>query len=192
MYFGNIKPYSIENGIGVRVSFFVSGCRNHCEGCFSEHTWNFKFGEPYTKEIEDYIMKELDHVYIDGLTILGGEPMEPENQEGILPLLKRVRRELPKKTIWIYTGFRLEEGPEGLWLNDYKKEGAAALRANTPFLQEVLENIDVLVDGRFEEDKKNLMIRFRGSENQRIIDVQKTVNEKRVVLKEEWMDKRGR
>lgn len=192
MNFGNIKPYSIENGPGVRVSLFVSGCRNCCKGCFSEHTWKFDSGEAFTEDIEEYVLEELGHIYIDGLTVLGGEPMESENQAGLLPFLKKVREKLPKKTIWMYTGFRLEKGPEGFVLNDYEKTGKIAERANTEILSELLAQLDVLVDGRFEEDKKSLMIRFRGSENQRIINVPETLKTGEIVLREEFMDRRGR
>ncbi len=107
MNYGNIKPYSIENGVGVRVSLFVSGCRNHCRGCFSAQTWDFGFGEPFTKEVEDHILELLRDDFENGLTVLGGEPMEPENQEALVPFLRRVREELPKKDIWMYTGFVL-------------------------------------------------------------------------------------
>ena len=162
MYYGNIKGFSIENGVGVRVSLFVSGCRNHCKNCFSPKTWNFTYGEPFTEETEKELLEELAPDHIHGLTILGGEPFEPENQKDILPLILKVRRELPGKTIWMYTGFTYEE------LTGESRGNCGELT------RQIFENIDVLVDGRFVEEKKNLRIRFRGSENQRIIDMKKT------------------
>lgn len=147
MNYGSIKTVDIANGPGVRVSLFVSGCRNHCPGCFQPETWDFAFGEPFTKETEDEIIKALSPSWIQGLTILGGDPMEPENQEVLVPFLKRVRAELPEKDIWVYTGYRLES-----------VSGAP-----------LLELADVLVDGPFIEKEKDAGLAFRGSRNQRII-----------------------
>lgn len=182
MYFGNIKEFSIENGEGVRVSLFVSGCRNHCKNCFSEHTWAFDYGAEFTKEIEQHIIDTIRPQYMAGLTVLGGEPFEPENQVELLPFLKRVREELPEKTIWMYTGFTYEElcGERG------------ASRGCIPETQEIFKLIDVLVDGRFVEELKNLRIRFRGSENQRIIDMPKTLEAGGVILREDLMKERDR
>ena len=177
MYYGNIKKFSIENGPGVRVSLFVSGCRNHCENCFSPQTWSFTYGAPFTQETGQELLKALSPSHIAGLTILGGEPFEPENQRELLPFLRRAREELPEKTIWMYTGFLLEE-----LLGDS--------RGHCPETGEILSLIDVLVDGRFEEKKKNLRIRFRGSENQRIIDVPKTLAAGETALLEEYMKER--
>ena len=178
MYYGNIKGFSIENGVGVRVSLFVSGCRNHCKNCFSPQTWNFTYGELFTEETEKELLEELAPDHIHGLTILGGEPFEPENQKDILPLILKVRRELPQKTIWMYTGFTYEE------LTGDSRGNCGELT------RQIFENIDVLVDGRFVEEKKNLRIRFRGSENQRIIDMKETVRTGEVTLMEELMAER--
>lgn len=169
MNYGEIKYVDIANGIGVRVSLFVSGCRNHCPHCFNEMTWAFNYGKKYTKEVEDDILEHLSKSYIEGLTILGGEPFEPENQEGILNLIKRVREEFPSKDIWIYTGFTLEELLEGT-------------RASTPLVKDILKNIDVLVDGRFVEALKDITLKFRGSSNQRLIDVKETIKNNRIEL----------
>lgn len=162
MHYGEIKERDIANGIGVRVSLFVSGCTNRCEGCFNKQTWDFNFGEPYTKKTQDKIIELLKPDFVTGLTLLGGEPFEPKNQEELLKLTNRVKNELPQKNIWCYTGFTLER-----LLNeeDY---------CHSPFTLELLDNIDVLVDGKFEEDKKNIRLKFRGSENQRLIDMNKT------------------
>ena len=178
MYYGNIKGFSIENGVGVRVSLFVSGCRNHCKNCFSPQTWNCTYGEPFTEVTEKELLEELAPDHIHGLTILGGEPFEPENQKDILPLILKVRRELPQKTIWMYTGFTYEE------LTGDSRGNCGELT------RQIFENIDVLVDGRFVEEKKNLRIRFRGSENQRIIDMKETVRTGEVTLMEELMAER--
>lgn len=178
MYYGNIKEFSIENGPGVRVSLFVSGCRNHCKNCFSTQTWDFEYGTPFTGETEAAILSSLAPRHITGLTVLGGEPFEPENQKCLLPFLRRVRQAFPEKTIWMYTGFLLD------------KELLGESRGNCPETKDILSLIDVLVDGRFEEEKKNLRIRFRGSENQRIINVPETLKAGHVVLVEELMKER--
>ncbi len=162
MNVGQIFKADIANGPGVRESVFVSGCRNRCPGCFNEETWDFAYGTPYTQEMEDEIIKELAEPYYDGLSLLGGEPFEPENQEKVLQLVKRVRKELPGRTIWAYTGCVYER--------DFLESG----RCVTPYLNELLDNIDVLVDGPFIQSEKNITLTFRGSENQRIIDLKKT------------------
>lgn len=200
MYYGNIKPFSIENGTGVRVSLFVSGCRNCCRNCFSQQTWDFCFGQLFTEEVEDEIVRLVNRPFVEGLTVLGGEPMEPENQRDLLPLLRKVRKLCPDKTVWIYTGFRLEKttGETGdtvrehragwlekdfpYYLHDYEKTGALAMRANTEYLPEIFRLTDILVDGRFEEDRKNLVLSFRGSENQRIICMPDTLESGEIVL----------
>lgn len=179
MHFGNIKEFSIENGEGVRVSLFVSGCRNACKNCFSQHTWAFDYGEPFTEEIENYIIDKIRPDYMAGLTVLGGEPFEPENQAELLPFLKKVREALPNKTIWMYSGFTYEQL-------------CGDTRGNCPETQEIFRLIDVLVDGRFVEEKKNLRIRFRGSENQRIINMPETLRTGQVVLREDLMKERER
>ena len=146
------------------------GCTNRCEHCFQPQTWDFNFGEPFTKEVEDKIIGMLSPVYINGLTLLGGEPFEPSNQRDLLSLIKRVKATYPKKTIWAFTGFTLEQ-----LLHD-------APHPRCEVTDEMLSFIDVLVDGRFEIKQKNLMLRFRGSENQRLIDLQATLKNGKVVL----------
>ena len=149
MNYGKIKKVDIANGPGVRVSLFVSGCRNHCPGCFNPETWDFDYGEPFTRKTEKEIIKALRPSWIQGLSILGGDPMEPENQRALLPLLKRIRVMLPEKDVWLYTGYRLES-----------VSGSPLL----PF-------VDVVVDGPFIEGEKDISLAFRGSRNQRIIEV---------------------
>lgn len=169
MRYSGIKPFSIENGTGVRVSFFVSGCRHHCKGCFNEETWDFEHGELFTKEVETQIIEALKPDYIAGITLLGGDPAEPENQMALLPLLLRIREELPQKTVWMYTGYVLE---------DFKPGNRAYCEATEVFLR----CCDVVVDGPFRMDQKDLSVKFRGSKNQRIIDMQKTIGQGMPVL----------
>ena len=157
MNYGKIKGCDIADGPGVRVSLFVSGCRHHCKGCFNAETWNFDYGKPYTKETEDEIIRLLSPDYIQGLTLLGGEPFEPENQRELVKLLKRVRRELPKKDIWSYSGYLLDA--------DMTEGG----RAYTEVTEEILSYLDVLVDGPFIEEQRDITLKFRGSRNQRVI-----------------------
>lgn len=189
MYYGNIKPFSIENGPGVRVSLFVSGCRNHCKNCFSSHTWDFHYGAPFDEAAQDTVMRELESTYCAGLTVLGGEPMEPENQRDLLPFLRRVKEKFPQKTIWIYTGFVLiKTGAElPFSFQDTERTDEGRDRANTEVLRDILALTDVLVDGRFVEEEKSLLLAFRGSENQRIIDMKKTLAEGEICLCENWM-----
>lgn len=170
MYYGNIKKYDIADGEGVRVTLFVSGCTNHCLNCFQPETWDFNYGKPYTKETEYEIIEALKAPYISGLTLLGGEPFEPENQRELVHLLKRVREELPNKTIWSYTGFVLDQ--------DLLDGG----RKHCEVTDEMLSYLDVLVDGPFIETKKNISLAFRGSENQRVIDMKKSLKEQEVIL----------
>lgn len=172
MNYGEIKYCDIANGTGVRTSVFVSGCRNHCEDCFNRATWDFDFGKPFTKEVENQVIDSLKLSYIGGLSILGGEPFEVENQSGVLALVKRAKEEFPKKTVWIYSGFTYEELLGGS-------------RAATPVAKEILSLCDILVDGRFKKELKNISLRFRGSENQRIIDLKKTIASGKVTLAEE-------
>lgn len=161
MYYGNIKPLSIENGSGVRVSLFVSGCTHRCEGCFSAQTWDFRYGKPYTRETEDAVIGMLRPDYVAGLTLLGGDPAELSNQRALLPLLLRIKRELPEKDVWVYSGYLYE---------DFLPGGPA----NCEVTERFLALCDVMVDGPFVQEKKNKMLSFRGSENQRIIDLRKT------------------
>jgi anaerobic ribonucleoside-triphosphate reductase activating protein len=169
MHYSVIKPVDIADGVGVRVTLFVSGCTHHCKGCFQPQTWAFDYGQPYTKETEDQLISLLSPSYIRGLTLLGGEPMEPDNQRALLPLLRRVRAELPKKDIWCYSGYTLDE-LTGL------------SRARCEVTDELLSLIDVLVDGEFVEEKRNISLKFRGSENQRLIDLAATRKQGTVVL----------
>ena len=162
---------SIADGIGVRVTLFVSGCRNHCKNCFQPETWAFDYGEPFTKETEDYILQELAPDYVDGLTLLGGEPGEAENQRGLLPFLRRVRQELPSKTIWCYSGFT--------WA---QLTGVEPARCRCEVTDEFLSLLDVLVDGPFVEELHDITLLFRGSSNQRLIDVPATLKSGTVTL----------
>ena len=171
MYYSVIKPVDIADGVGVRVSLFVSGCTHHCKGCFQPQTWAFDYGQPYTKETEEQLLSLLAPSYIRGLTLLGGEPMEPDNQRALLSLLRRVREELPQKDIWCYSGYTLEE-----------LKGDS--RARCEVADEMLSLIDVLVDGEFVEEKRNISLKFRGSENQRLIDLKKTLAQGSVVAYE--------
>lgn len=159
MNYGTIKKTDIANGLGVRVSLFVSGCTHHCKGCFNSETWNFNYGKHFTQETEQEIIEALSREYINGLSLLGGEPMEPENQRVLLPLLKKVRELFPEKNIWCYTGYTFDT------------DLLAESRAKCECTQEMLDNIDILVDGKFVEELKDISLQFRGSSNQRIIDV---------------------
>ena len=170
MYYGNIKMYDIADGEGCRVTLFVSGCTNCCKDCFQRETWDFHYGQPYTKETEDNLIECLKDENIQGLTLLGGEPFEPENQKELIHLLRRVRKELPQKDIWSYTGFVLD------------RDLLEGQRKHTDVTYEMLSYIDVLVDGPFVAEKKNLALYFRGSENQRVIDMKRTREEKSIIL----------
>ena len=176
MYYATIKNCDIANGPGVRVSLFVSGCTHHCPGCFNEVAWDFHYGEPFTQQTIDTILEMLAPAYIRGLTLLGGEPFEPENQQVLLPFLRRVREKFPdksSKSIWSFTGFTLEE---------LKREGS---HPRCEYTDEMLAMINVLVDGPFVQEKKNISLQFRGSENQRVIDLDKTREAGSIVL---WSD----
>ncbi len=162
MYYGEIKNCDIANGAGVRVTLFVSGCTNHCPGCFQPQTWDFTYGRPFTAETEETILGLLAPNYIGGLTLLGGEPFEPENQRVLLPFVRRVRERYPQKNVWAFSGFTLDK------LTD------PAFSKHCEATEPLLELIDVLVDGPFIQEKKNLALRFRGSENQRLIDLAAT------------------
>lgn len=173
MYVGEVMTADVANGEGMRVSVFVSGCRNHCKGCFQPQTWDFNYGKEYTPEIEQFIIDELSKSYYDGITILGGDPMEPENQEPVLQLLRRIKKELPDKNVWAYTGY--------VYDLDLVPGGKRFIDGVT---RELLESIDILIDGRFVEELKNLMLNFRGSSNQRIIKMKETLETGEVVLSE--------
>lgn len=170
MNYGMIKKFDIADGEGVRVSLFVSGCTNHCFNCFQPETWDFNYGQPYTKETENEIIEALKPSYIQGLTLLGGDPFEFQNQREVVKLLRRIKDELPDKNIWAYTGFILDQ--------DLLDGG----RRHCEVTDEMLSYIDVLVDGPFIDAKKNISLAFRGSENQRVIDLKKSLKEKEVIL----------
>lgn len=173
MNFATIKKYDVANGPGVRVSLFVSGCTHRCKGCFNAEAWDFDYGQPYTAKTEEEILSALDHSYIAGLSLLGGEPFDPRNQEMVCGLLKKVRARFPQKDVWCYTGYTLDK--------DLKEGGAAY----TPFTKDMLESIDVIVDGEFVEALKDIKLRFRGSSNQRIIDLKRTRESGEIKL---WLD----
>ena len=170
MYYGTIKNFDVADGSGCRVSLFVSGCRNHCPGCFNQETWDFHFGREYTVETEKTILQALAPDYIQGLSLLGGDPFEPENQRDLIQLLRRVKTAFPKKDIWAYTGYTLE-----------KLQNAEG-HPRCEVTDEMLSMIDILVDGPFVEARKNISLRFRGSENQRIIDLPNTLKSGEIVI----------
>lgn len=170
MKFGEIKKYDIANGPGVRVTLFVSGCTHHCKGCFNEMTWDFQYGREFEKEDAENIIKLLEPPYIAGLTLLGGEPLEYRNQQGLLPLLRMVKETYPGKTIWCYTGYLYDRDI----LDDFCGKWEET--------KELLSYLDVIVDGEFVEAKKDISLRFRGSYNQRIIDVKKSRETGGIVL----------
>ena len=177
MNYGEIKNFDIANGEGVRVSLFVSGCTHHCKNCFNPETWSFDYGEPFTKEVEDKIIEELRPDYINGLSLLGGEPFEPQNQAALLPFLRRVKERFPDKTVWCYTGYLFDT------------QLLSESRARCEHTDEMLSLIDVLVDGEFVQELYNISLQFRGSSNQRIIDVQKSLNSGKLT---EYVPKSGR
>ena len=159
MKYGNIKYHDVADGVGVRTTIFVSGCTHHCRGCFQPETWDFDFGQEYTADVEEQILGSLKSPIVDGLTLLGGEPFEPENQRVLVGLLRQLRERYGhSKNVWCYSGYTWEEL-------------TGESRARCEVTDEMISYIDVLVDGEFVESKKNLLLRFRGSENQRIIDV---------------------
>ena len=159
MYYSAIKYRDIANGLGVRTVLFVSGCRNRCEGCFQPETWNFNNGKIFDKEAEDAIIDSLQPDFVKGLTLLGGDPFEPENQEGLITFMRRIKEECPKKDVWAYTGYLLDKD---LWPGGIKY---------TEYTEELLSYIDVLVDGPFILKQKSLSLKFKGSSNQRVIDM---------------------
>lgn len=163
MNYGEIKKRDIANGVGVRVSLFVSGCTHHCKNCFNEATWDFGFGKEFTEETADEIISALNSDYVNGFSLLGGEPFEPPNQRVLVNLLKRIKETYPDKDIWCYSGYTFD------------KDLLGESRARCEVTDEMLSYIDVLVDGKFVEKLKNIRLKFRGSENQRIIDVQKSL-----------------
>ncbi|MBO4910005.1 MAG: anaerobic ribonucleoside-triphosphate reductase activating protein [Lachnospiraceae bacterium] len=172
MYYGMIKKSDVADGPGVRVSLFVSGCRHHCEGCFNAETWDFKYGDVYTAEVEDEILRAMEPSYISGFTFLGGEPMEPENRPFVFSLAKKLREKYPEKTIWLYSGYLFDTE-----MLEWAK--------TDEIVKNLLPLIDVIVDGEFHIREKNLGLKFRGSENQRLIDVQRSLAEGKTILCDE-------
>ncbi len=173
MNYADIKKVDVANGPGVRVSLFVSGCTHRCEECFNPETWDFSYGAPFGETEIEKILSFLAPDHIRGLSLLGGEPFEPENQAAVLELVRRVREKLPQKTIWCYSGYLFDELAAG-------KVGEHS--------RALLEGLDVLVDGPFVLGKKDLGLRFRGSNNQRIIDVPASLEAGTVLLSEEYMN----
>ena len=172
MNYCNIKRRDIADGIGVRVTLFVSGCTHHCKGCFQPETWDFAYGQPFDEAAEETIFAELGQPFVNGLTLLGGEPFEPDNQRGLLPLLREVKERFPDKTVWAYSGYTWEEL-------------TGSSRARCEATDEMLSLLDVLVDGEFVEELRDITLRFRGSSNQRLLDVPKSLAAGKPV---EWGD----
>ena len=171
MNYATIKLNDISNGPGVRVSLYVSGCRNHCKNCFNPETWDFNYGQPFTKEVEDKIIEAMKPAHIKGFTLLGGDPFEPENAKVLAPFMKRLREIYPKKSFWCFTGY------------DYERDLLTGRQGDD--VMEILQTLDVLVDGKFVESLKDLNLRFKGSSNQRTILVQKSLETDEVVLWDE-------
>ena len=176
MNYATIKKLDVANGRGLRVSLFVSGCTHHCKGCFNPEAWNFEYGEPFTEEVENQILEYLKPDYIQGLSLLGGEPFEPVNQKALVPFLRRFKAMYPDKNLWCYTGYDFEQDILTEKLGDWA------------ITKEMLSYIDILVDGEFKIDLKNPNLRFRGSANQRVIRVQESLASDTVVL---WNDGEG-
>lgn len=172
MHYGKIREIDIANGKGVRVTLFVSGCRNRCENCFQPETWNFDYGELFTEETESYIIKLLSEPYISGLTLLGGDPMEPENQSVLLGLIRKVKEIYPNKSIWCYTGYTIEQ------LCD------SSQKCRCEYTDEMLSLIDVLVDGRYIDELRDISLKFCGSTNQRVINLKRSRQCGKIVLEE--------
>lgn len=175
MNYAKIKKCDVANGPGVRVSLFVSGCNHKCKNCFNQEAWNFEYGNQFTEKEEKQILEDLKPEYVAGLSLLGGEPFEKTNQEGLVPLIKKVKQTYPDKKIWCYTGFTFDKQILGKMIGEENRETT----------KEMLNNIDYIVDGKFVEELKNPSLKFRGSSNQRIIDVKKSMEQNQVVLWEE-------
>ncbi len=176
MNYATIKTHDVANGPGVRVSLFVSGCTHHCKNCFNKETWDFNFGEPFDENAEDIILNALEPGYIAGFSLLGGEPMHPDNQVAVLGIAKKVKEKYPDKNVWCYSGYLYEDILEG-------RVGDKCI-AN-----DLLKCIDILVDGKFVEELKNPQLQFRGSSNQRIIDVKKSLEKGTICIWDELTDK---
>ena len=180
MNYATIKKFDIANGPGVRVSLFVSGCRHKCKNCFNSEARDFSYGEQFTDDTLEELLNAVSKDYIEGFSLLGGEPFEPENQQGVLQILKEIKKRYPQKTIWCYTGFL------------YDTQLLAGKVGNADTVKEILQNIDVLVDGKFVEELKSLDLLFRGSSNQRIIDVKKSLAENETIwLEGTWQRRMG-
>ena len=178
MNYATIKPRDIANGPGVRVSLFVSGCTHRCKGCFNEVAWDFDYGTPFTQQTVDRILSELSPSFVKGITLLGGEPFEPQNQEPIVDLLRQIKETYPEKSIWAYSGYLLD------------RDLLSGRVGKPEVVREYLSYLDVLVDGPFVEAKKNLSLRFRGSENQRLIDMKQTLACGQITLWQDWQGER--
>ena len=172
MKYAKIRKCDVANGPGVRVSLFVSGCNHHCKNCFNREAWDFNYGNDFTKAEEEEIIEDLKPDYINGLSLLGGEPFEKVNQEGLAPLVKKVKETYPNKKIWCYTGYTFDKQILGEMIEKEKSETT----------KQMLENIDYIVDGRFVEELKDPKLQFRGSSNQRIIDVKKSLEQNNIVI----------
>lgn len=172
MNYAKIRKCDVANGPGVRVSLFVSGCNHHCKNCFNRDAWDFNYGNEFTEKQEEQIIEDLKPEYITGLSLLGGEPFEQANQEGLAPLVKKVKQTYPDKKIWCYTGFTFDKQILGQMVQEENRDTT----------KQMLENIDYIVDGRFVEELKDPKLQFRGSANQRIIDVKKSLEENDIVL----------
>lgn len=173
MNYATIKYYDIANGPGVRVSLYVSGCRNHCKNCFNPETWDFAYGNPFTREVQEQIFKGMEPDYIKGFSLLGGDPFEPENQLALVDFMEEMRRRFPEKSVWCYTGY------------DFEADLLTGKKGDPAITMRLLKCIDVLVDGRFVEALKNPDLFFRGSSNQRIILVPQSLKKDEIVLWDE-------
>ena len=181
MNYAEIKEYDIANGPGIRLCLFVSGCTHHCPGCFNQQTWDFGFGEPYTEETEQHLLDLLDDPSYQGLTLLGGEPMEPANQRALLPLFRRFKEAHPEKDIWLFTGYLFDRDLLG-WESDNKEQRLPKTAIAIPETPELLSFVDVVVDGEFMQAKKDITLLYKGSANQRTIDVPRSLAERKVVI----------
>lgn len=169
MNYATIKPFDVANGPGVRVSLFVSGCTHHCKNCFNAEAWDFNYGQPFTDETLATIIKALEPDYIEGFSLLGGEPFEPQNQKVLCEVLEEIKKTYPQKTVWCYSGYTFDTDLLSGRLCDFS------------ITKRMLDCIDFLVDGKFVEEKKDLTLRFKGSSNQRIIDVQNSLKEGKII-----------
>ena len=175
MNYANIKKHDVANGPGVRVSLFVSGCRHHCKECFNPETWNFNYGRAFTPSVMEELLNACDHEYIEGLTILGGEPFEPENQKTVLMVMQEFKKRFPEKSLWCYSGYTIDDLLKGE-LNTWHSQKKMTKDEHNTVLQ-MLGIIDTLVDGEFKIEERDLKLEFRGSRNQRLINVSEYIKE---------------